>query len=84
MDYDYAIESRDYGKIDKLNALKSPYSFWSDVIRLTKNVKSGHAMRRWECLADARWDELVSEHWSNKKMTEALRKEAKWILSEMR
>ena len=61
MNYDYAIESRDYGKIDKLNAITDKETFWSEVRKLTKNVRSDHAIKRWQCLADARWEELDKE-----------------------
>lgn len=61
MSYDYAIESRDYDKIDKLNAITDKEIFWLEVRKLTKNIKSDHAIKRWRCLADARWEELNKE-----------------------
>jgi hypothetical protein len=54
-----AIEKRDYSKIDKLNALTNKDTFWDDVRKLTKNVTSDHSIKRWQCLADQRWQELV-------------------------
>ena len=48
MTYRYSVlENRDCGKIDKLN-------------KLTKNVTSDHSIHRWECLADMRWNELIT------------------------
>lgn len=61
MTYDRAIEKRDYSKIDKLNKLTNKETFWDDVRKLTKNVTSDHSIRRWECLAQARCDELNKE-----------------------
>lgn len=58
MDYTRAIESRDYGKIDKLNDLHDPKTFWNDVRKLTKAVHSDHSIKRWQCLAECRFNEL--------------------------
>jgi hypothetical protein len=58
MNYLSAIEKRDYSKIDKLNNLTNKETFWDDVRKLTKNVTSDHAIKRWQCLADQRWGEL--------------------------
>lgn len=61
MTYDYALESKDYARIDKLNALTDSETFYADVRKLCRNVKSDHAIHRWQCLADARFAELNSE-----------------------
>ena len=53
--FDYAMEVRDYAKIEKLNALTNPETFWDDVRKLTKNVTSDHSIGRWQCLAEARY-----------------------------
>ena len=58
MDYSVAFEKHDYGRIDKLNLLRDPDTFWDDVRKFTKNVKSDHAINRWECLAGQRWKEI--------------------------
>ncbi len=58
MDYRRAIEKRDFSKIDKLNTLTNKETFWDDVQKFTKNVASDHAIHRWECLAEYRWNEL--------------------------
>ena len=58
MTYEYAMENRDYTKIDKLNALVDPATFWDDVRQLTRNVRSNHSLRRWQILAEQREREL--------------------------
>ena len=58
MTYLVAIERRDYSKIDKLNSLTNKETFWDDVRKLTKAVTSDHAIGRWQCLADQRYNEL--------------------------
>ena len=58
MTYAVAFEKHDYGRIDKLNTLRDPETFWADVRKFTKNVKSDHAINRWECLAWQRWEEV--------------------------
>jgi hypothetical protein len=58
MTYSRAIEKRDYAKIDKLNKLTSKDTFWDDVRKLTKKVTSDHAIHRWQCLAEDRFNEL--------------------------
>lgn len=60
MTYDYAIENRDIAKIDKLNALTNIQTYWDDVRKLTRNVTSDHSIKRWQCLADARYTELCN------------------------
>lgn len=59
MDYSSAFEKRDYTKIDKLNTLTNKDTFWDDVRKFTKNVTSDHSIKRWQCLAEQRWQELV-------------------------
>ena len=60
MDYRFALEKRDYSKIDKLNNLVNKETFWEDVRKLTKNVVSDHAIGRWQHLAEIRFRELYS------------------------
>lgn len=54
----WAIEKRDIAKINKLNKLKNPKTFWEDVRELTKRVTSDHSIGRWQCLAEIRYAEL--------------------------
>ena len=58
MDYRCIIESRDVHKIDKLNKLTCKETFWDDVRKLTRNVKSDHMIKRWQILAELRYREL--------------------------
>ena len=58
MTYEYAMENRDYAKIDKLNALTDPVTFWDDVRKLTRSVRSDHSIKRWQILAEQREREL--------------------------
>ena len=59
MDYGYCVmERRDYGRIDKLNRLENPETFWDDVRKYTKNIVSDHVIGRWQCLAEIRYEEL--------------------------
>ena len=58
MDYSYATEKRDYGRIDKLNKLTDINTFWDDVRKLTKNISSDHTIRLWQGLAEIRYEEL--------------------------
>lgn len=53
--YEYAVEVRDYSKIEKLNKLTNPETFWDDARKLTKNVHSDHAIHRWQILAEVRY-----------------------------
>ena len=54
------LESRDATKIDKLNTLTNPDTFWDDVRKFTKNVTSDHSLGRWQCLAEMRYNELMT------------------------
>ena len=65
MDYSYAIEQRDISKIDKLNKLYDINTYWDNVRKLTKSVKSDHSIKRWQCLADARYKEVIKEELDN-------------------
>ena len=61
MTYDVAIEQRDISKINKLNKLRNLETFWTDACKLTRAVKSDHAIHRWQCLAEIRFNELKCE-----------------------
>lgn len=60
MDYRFADTITECKRIDKLNALKNPVTFWDNVRKLTKNVHSDHVMHSWESLSDQRFDELLT------------------------
>lgn len=60
MNYNCAIEKHDYSRIDKLNKLTNRFAFWDDVKKLTRNIKSDHAIGRWQCLAEIRYKELIT------------------------
>lgn len=59
MTYAYVIENRDFGRIDKLNTLHNPDTFWNDVKKFTKYIRSDHSINRWQCLAEKRYEELL-------------------------
>lgn len=61
MTYKYALEKYDISRIDKLNKLTNPNTFWDDVRKLCRGVTSDHAMSRWQCLAENRFRELTGE-----------------------
>ena len=66
MEYDRAIEKRDYAKIDKLNRLINVDTFYDDVRKLTRNITSDHSIKRWQCLADYRYKEITDKRNNNK------------------
>lgn len=53
-----AIYKSDYKKIEKLQKLTNPVTFWDDVRKLTKNTYSDFHIGRWQCLAETRYDEI--------------------------
>lgn len=59
MDYRYAWTATEMKRIDKLNKLTNPETFWDDVRRLVKNVNSDKAIKNWQCLAEVRYNELI-------------------------
>lgn len=65
MNYDYAIERYDYNRIDKLNTIIDLSIYWREVKKLTRNVTSDHAIGRWQCLAEARFEELKKQTLDN-------------------
>ena len=42
----YVMENADYAKIKKLNTLHNMETFWDDVRKFTKNVRSDHSLGR--------------------------------------
>ena len=60
MTYNYAIERRDYARIDKLNAINKSSEVFENVRKWSRNT-SDHAGGRWQILAEARYDELKEQ-----------------------
>ena len=58
MDYRYADTRTECKRIDKLNALNNPVTFWDDVRKFTKNVHSDHVIHSWEYLSEIRYNEI--------------------------
>lgn len=58
---DYAVGKQDIRRIDKLNALTDPDTFWNDVKKLTKRTHSDRALDRWQALADIRYSQIKEE-----------------------
>lgn len=56
----FAMEKNDINKIEKLNQLTDKETFWDDVRKMTKKVTSDHSIGRWQCLADCRYNELIT------------------------
>lgn len=52
----WAIERRDFKRIEKLNKLNNKQTFWDDVRKLAKG--GDHTLSRWQCLAEERYKEL--------------------------
>lgn len=61
MDYRYAWTNSDIKRIDKLNALTNPDTFWDNVRKLTKNIHSDHVIGIWQNLAEVRYNELIGK-----------------------
>ena len=59
--YEWAMEKQDYGRIEKLERLTNTDTFWDDVRNLTRNIKSDHAIKRWQILAEGRYRELTGK-----------------------
>jgi hypothetical protein len=59
--YEYVWEYNDISKIEKLNKLTDINTFWQEVRKLTRNVKSDHSINRWEFLAEKRFDILTGK-----------------------
>lgn len=55
----YIMENADYARVKKLNALHNLNSFWDDVRRITRNVRSDHSLGRYQILAEVRYGELM-------------------------
>lgn len=58
MNYSWMLERNDKSRIDKLNTLTDATTFWDDVRKFTRNIKSDHSIGRWQILAEAKYREL--------------------------
>lgn len=52
------LEKLDLRRIEKLENLNNIGTFWDDVRKLTRRVRSDHSIGRWQCLAEQRFAEL--------------------------
>lgn len=57
---EYAVEKRDYIRIDKLNTIMRSSDVFANVRKWAKNSGS-HAAGRWQILAEARYNELKEQ-----------------------
>ncbi len=55
------LEYHDYGRIEKLKKLNNLDTFWDDVRKLVRGITSDHSIKRWQCLAEQRYEELENE-----------------------
>ncbi len=62
MTYAYAIEGRDYSRIDKLNTLSNRETFYDDVRKMCIRVQGDHAIKRWQALSEIRKAEIDEEN----------------------
>lgn len=60
MTYNYAIERRDYARIDKLNTINRSSEVFDSVQKWSRRAGC-HAGGRWQILAEARYDELKEQ-----------------------
>ena len=58
MNYSYAVEKRDIARIDKLNRIVELTNYWDIIRELTSSIKTNHALKRWQALAEVRYNEL--------------------------
>ena len=72
MNYNCALEKRDYARIDKLNALTDINTYWGDVKEITKGVRGDHSLERWGILTGIRYNELVRQSIGNDDVTPLL------------
>lgn len=57
--YSFAVYQSDIKKIEKLNKLTNAETFWDDARKLTARTYSDFHIGRWQCLAEARYNELT-------------------------
>lgn len=58
MNYSYAVEKRDIARIDKLNKIVDLANYWDVIKSITSSIKTNHALKRWQVLAEVRYNEL--------------------------
>ena len=59
MEYKYAGTYSDMKRIDKLNKMTNPKTFWSEIDKITKNLVSLTAINSWNMLAEIRYKLLI-------------------------
>lgn len=59
MEYKYAGTYSDMKRIDKLNKMTNPETFWNEIDKITKNLVSLTAINSWNMLAEIRYKELT-------------------------
>ena len=68
MDYKHEGTCVDIKRIDRLNKMTNPETFWSEIDKITKNLVSLTAINSWNMLAEIRYKELTE---SNQKVTDS-------------
>lgn len=53
--------TREYAIAQKLLTLTNPETFWDDVRRMTKNVKSDHSLGIWLAYAENRYEQITEK-----------------------
>ena len=61
MEYKYAGTCSDMKRIDKLNKMTNPETFWSEIDKITENLVSLTTINSWRMLAEIRYKELIGE-----------------------
>ena len=56
-----ALEYHDINRIKKLNTLHDPGTFFDDVRKYTRYIRSDHSISRWQALAENRFNELIEK-----------------------
>jgi len=57
--------TRGYAIVQKLLTLTNPETFWDDVRRMTKNVKSDHTLGIWLAYAEDRYECILPKDGDN-------------------
>lgn len=61
MEYKHAGTYTDMKRIDKLNKMTNPETFWYEIDKITENLVSLTAINSWKMLAEIRYKELIEE-----------------------
>ena len=56
--WEWVLEMHDIAKVQKLEKLTNPETFWDDVRKLTNYPMTDHNCNRWEHLAEMRANEI--------------------------